>query len=416
LHNAVFWLDIAAQFGYGIPMNYETSITSSQDSSYQLEGSESKNGKRLAWLILAVIILSSVGVGVYYYLSQKNASPAAADTAKKDDKIVGQSVTVVSPGSDTVARIINATGTLAARNEVPIGVVGEGGQVSRVFVDAGDWVKQGQVLVSIDRSVQTQQTAALQAQIGVARADLQLAENELQRALQLVGRGFISKADVDRKTATRDSARARVNVANAQLNENNARNARLDIRAPISGYILERKVETGQTVSAGSGILFRVAQNGEMELQALLGEAELSSISVGIGADVTPVGEAKQFSGRIWQISPMIDATSRQGMARIALPFDRELRPGGFANVQIQAGATTAPVLPESAIQNDKDGSFVYLIGADNKTAKRRVKTGGVTANGIPVLEGLVGTERVVLRAGSFLSEGEVVKPVFEKK
>ena len=103
-------------------------------------------------------------------------------------------------------RSINATGTLAARREIPVGVVGEGGAVSRVFVDAGDWVKQGQVLVSVDRSVQVQQAAALEAQIGVARADAQLAQNELDRALQLVERGFISKADVDRKTATRDSA------------------------------------------------------------------------------------------------------------------------------------------------------------------------------------------------------------------
>ena len=94
----------------------------------------------------------------------------------------------------------------------------------------------------------------------MARADLQLAQNELDRALQLVERGFISKADVDRKTATRDSARARVNVANAQLSETRARNARLDIGAPVSGYVLERNVEPGQTVSAGSGILFRLAQ------------------------------------------------------------------------------------------------------------------------------------------------------------
>ena len=65
---------------------------------------------------------------------------------------------------------------------------------------------------NIDRAAQA---AALEAQIGVTRADLQLAQNELDRAMQLVARGFISKADVDRKTATRDATRARVNVANA---------------------------------------------------------------------------------------------------------------------------------------------------------------------------------------------------------
>jgi HlyD family secretion protein len=399
-------------------MNYETSITHSDSMQFSEDVLGRPVRKKGVWIILA-LVLAAAAAGAIYFMTSGNkgaatATPVAADG--KDTKAAGQSITVISPGSDTVARMINATGTLAARREVPVGVVGEGGQVSAVYVDAGDWVKQGQVMVSIDRSVQTQQAAALSAQIGVARAELQLAENELQRALQLVSRGFISKADVDRKTATRDAARARVNVANAQLSETQARNARLDIRAPVGGYVLERKVEPGQTVGAGAGILFRIAKGGEMELQALLGEADLAAISQGVSASVTPVGDARQFNGQIWQISPMIDATSRQGIARIALPFDRALRPGGFANVQIQAGATTAPILPESAIQTDKDGSYVYLIGAGNKTVKRRIKTGTVTASGIPVIEGLAGNERVVLRAGSFLSEGEVVKPVFEKK
>jgi HlyD family secretion protein len=84
--------------------------------------------------------------------------------------------------------------------------------------------------------------------------------------------------------------------------------------------------------------------------------------------------------------------------------------------VEIIAGASTAPILPESAIQTDKDGNYVYLIGPDNKTSKRRITIGKVTPTGIPIIQGLDGTEKVVLRAGGFLSEGEVVKPVFDKK
>jgi HlyD family secretion protein len=305
---------------------------------------------------------------------------------------------------------------LAARREIPVGVVGEGGQVARVFVDAGDWVKQGQVMVSIERSVQTQQLAGLEAQTGVSRADLQLAQNELERALKLVDRGFISKADVDRKTATRDSARARVRVAEAQLNELRARTARLDIRAPVGGFVLERKVEPGQTVSAGSGILFRVAQGGEMELQARLSETDLANVSVGVQANVKPVGTEQVFNGPIWQIAPMIDAQNRQGIARIALPFDRALKPGGFASVEIKAGAMSAPILPESAVQNDKEGSFVYIVGKDNKVVRRKVKTGEVTPNGLAIVEGLDGTERVVLYAGGFLNPGETINPKLQRR
>src|SRR3546814_10241653 len=100
---------------------------------------------------------------------------------------------------------------------MPVGGAGEGGEVSRVLVEAGDWVNAGQTLATIERSVQSQQAQQLAAQIEVAKAEAALAQNELDRALALVDRGFVSKADVDRKTAARDAAHARARVAQAQL-------------------------------------------------------------------------------------------------------------------------------------------------------------------------------------------------------
>lgn len=396
-------------------MNYETTMSSPVGSDILMSEDDLSARRKRRWIIAgAVIGLLILAALALSYFRDESAAVKAAAAAEKDSQ--AQTVTVISPGSDTVVRAINASGTLAARRDTPVGVVGEGGQVSRVYVDAGDWVKQGQVLASIDRSVQSQQAAALQAQIGVANADLQLSQNELNRALQLVERGFISKADVDRKTATRDSARARVNVANAQVNEIRARNARLDIRAPVGGFVLERNVEPGQTVSAGSGTLFRLAKGGEMEMQALLGEADLASISAGVSATIIPVGSDRSFTGQVWQVSPTINPQTRQGIARIALPFDRALRPGGFANVTIKAGAVTAPLLPESAIQNDREGSYVYIIDKDNKAERRAITLGDVSEKGVAIVAGLNGTERVVLRAGGFLNPGVTVIPKLQKQ
>jgi RND family efflux transporter MFP subunit len=391
-------------------MNYETTMSGALHDE-MLEDNADRNRRMIIAAVIAAILV--VAGGAYYFFGKSSDSAALAEAEKAAQ---AQTVSVVVPGRDTVARTVNATGTLAARREIPVGVVGEGGRVLQVYADAGDWVSQGDILVSVDRSVQSQQAAALEAQIGVTRADLQLAQNELDRAVQLVSRGFISKADVDRKTATRDATRARVNVANAQLAETRARNARLDIRAPVSGYVLERKVETGQTVSAGSGILFRIAKDGQLELQAKLSEDDLAQVDVGIPATVTPVGTDRVFSGNIWQISPMIDAQSRQGMARVALPFDKALRPGGFASVEIKSGAMTAPVLPESAVQTGPNGSFVYVVGKGNKVKQRPIKVGPVTANGLIIQEGLDGTERVVLYAGGFLNPDETINPKLLKK
>jgi len=320
-------------------------------------------------------------------------------------------VTVVSPGQTSVEGQISATGTLAARRPMPVGVVGEGGRVVSVLVEPGDWVRAGQPLLVIDRSVQTQQAESSAAQIEVARADAELAQANLDRALQLVDRGFISQADVDRLTATRDAAVARVRVAEAQYRELLARNARLNIVAPAAGLVLERAVEPGQVVSAGGTPLFTIARGGEMELLADVNEDDLAVLSVGATATVTPVGSGKTFTCQIWQISPVIDDQDRQGIARCAMPYDPALRPGGFASAQLSRGAVVAPRLPESAIMSDERGSYVFVVGDENRVVRRPVTTGIVTEEGIAV-EGLAAGDRVVVRAGGFLNEGDRINPV----
>ena len=391
-------------------MNYEARIDSphaapAPDAADELYvTAEDRASGRRVWLILAATAVLLVAL---WFFVHRNDAPATKIGADQQ----AATVTVVVPGRATIAGEINATGTLAARREEPVGSVGEGGQVAEVRVEAGEWVRQGQVLAVIDRSVQVQQQASQAAQVQVAQADARLAQANLDRALRLVERGFISRADIDRLTATRDSALARVNVARATLGQLRAQAARLNIVAPSDGLVLERRVERGQVVGGGSGVLFRLARGGELELQARLSETDLAQLSPGVAASVTPVGSPKTFSGQVWQVSPVIDPATRQGTARIALAYAPELRPGGFASVVIRAGTVIAPKLPESAILSDNAGAYVYIVGADSKVVRRAVKTGLVTADGIAVVEGLNGSERVVLRAGGFLQPGETVKP-----
>jgi HlyD family secretion protein len=113
----------------------------------------------------------------------------------------------------------------------------------------------------------------------------------------------------------------------------------------------------------------------------------------------------------VWQISPVIDAQTRQGTARIQLKYDPALRPGGFATAVIRSGSIRAPLLPESAVQNDDKGSFVYVVGPGNKAVRRDVKVGDVSDAGVVILSGLQGHEKVVLSAGAFLNPGDRVTP-----
>lgn len=392
-------------------MNYDAKIDASGDGAGVAAfdalidtSDEDRAAKRRMWIIGAIAAILLVGV----WFLMHHRGPDALDPSAASQAPV---VTVLAPGRTTVVGQINATGTLAARRELPVGSAGEGGQVVQVLVEPGQWVQAGQALAIIDRSVQVQQVASLGAQINVARADAQLAQANLDRAQKLVARGFISKADIDRLTATRDAAAARVNVARAQLGEAQARTARLNIVAPAAGLVLERKAEPGQVVSSGSGVLFRIAKGGEMELLARLGEDDLARIASGASARVTPVGSNKSFIGQVWQLSPVIDPQTRQGTVRVALSYAPELRPGGFASVELSSGTVVAPVLPESAILTDAKGSYVYIVDSSDKVRRRDIKTGDVTDRGVVILSGLSGSEQVIQRAGAFVSDGETVKP-----
>lgn len=392
-------------------MNYETTVTAEQSGERMgaFDAAPARRSRR-RWIVGAGLVLLAAIVAYFAFgAGGQDAAPAA----DKDSQL--PVVTVVAPGRATVEGTISTIGTLAARREIPVGVVGEGGRVVSVPVDQGDWVRQGQVLVAIDRSVQNQQASGAAAQIGVARADASLAQANLDRALKLVERGFVSKADIDRLTATRDAAAARVRVAEASLRELQARNARLNIYAPTDGLILTRNVEPGQTVGAGTPPVFTMARGGEMELLAKLGEEDLARISVGTPVVVTPVGLDRSFTGQIWQIEPTIDAQTRQGTARVALAYAPGLRPGGFASAVVNSGTVVAPMLPESAVLSDDTGNYVFIVGKDDKVVRRGVTTGLVTANGIAITSGLTGQERVVLRAGGFLNAGERVKPKLGK-
>jgi RND family efflux transporter MFP subunit len=391
-------------------MNFEsrplTPETGGPDGS-SWEEEDARRSKRRRWILIGAIALALIVA----YGAWRALSGTGGDAADQGNANI-PSVTVMVPGRTQVEGVIVATGSLAARREMPVGVAGEGGQVARVLVEPGQWVAAGQTLATIDRQVQTQQIAQLEAQVRVAQANAHLAQAQLDRAQALVDRGFVSRADIDQRTATRDAANAQVRVAQASVAETRARTGRLDIRAPAAGLVLTRGVEPGQVVSSGSGVLFRIARGGEMELLAQVSETDFANLAVGARATVTPVGSETGFPGQIWQLSPVIDPQSRQGTARIAVAYAPGIRPGGFAEARIISGSQQAPLLPESAVLNDDRGSYVYIVGADNKAERRDVRIGQVSDAGVPVISGLTGQEKIVVSAGAFLNPGDRVNPV----
>jgi len=386
-------------------MNRETSFYSS-DTLVVVDRSR----RRRMVIIAAVVILGLLAIGVALMMSRSASEKKAAEAASAS---AGQvpNVTVIVPGMSSIGRAIVASGPLAAKRDQPVGIAGSGGRVVRVLADAGTWVHAGQVLAIVDRSVQAQQAAQLAAQIDAARANAALAQSNYERALALQGRGFVSKAEIDAKKATRDAAYAQVRVAQAQLAATRAEIGRLNVTAPASGLVLERNVEVGQIVGAGSPALFRIAEGGQMEMRAQLSQQDLAQVHVGMPASVTPVGSQRSVSGTVWQVAPVIDPQSRLGDVRIAVPYDSTMRPGGFAEARITAGTASAPMLPQSAVLSDDAGNYVYIVNGKNEVERRNIKIGAVNDNGVAIAAGLSGNEAVVLSAGPFLNPGQKVNP-----
>jgi RND family efflux transporter MFP subunit len=386
-------------------MNRETSIHSS-DTLVVVDGSRRR---RQLVILGAVAALALFVIGLGLLTSQRSNSNG---TSGAGGASAGQipSVSVVVPGQSQVGRVISASGPLGAKRDQPIGIAGQGGRVVRVFVDAGSWVRAGQVLAIVDRSVQTQQAAQQAASIEAAKAQAALAQSDYDRAIALQGRGFISKAEIDAKKAARDAAYAQVKVAQAQLGATRAQINQLNVVAPTAGLILARSVEVGQIVSPGSGALFRLAEGGQMEMHAQLAQQDLANLHVGMPAKVTPVGSNQSVTGTVWQVAPVIDPQSRLGEVRISVPYTPAMRPGGYAQADITAGTTTAPLLPQSAVLSDEKGNYVYIVDGKSEIERRNIQIGNVGENGVTITSGLSGNEPVVLSAGPFLNPGQKVK------
>ena len=383
-------------------MNRETSIHSS-DTLVVVDRSRRRRQLVIAAAIGVALLVLVLAIVIGRGAANKSAQNGAAGAGQIP------TVSVVVPGRSVVGREVVASGPLGAKRDQPIGIAGSGGRVIRVLVDAGSWVRAGQVLAVVDQSVQAQQATQLAAQIEAAKANAALAQSNYDRAVALQGRGFVSKAEIDSKKATRDAAFAQVRVAQAQFAGTRAEIGRLNIVAPTAGLVLARSVEVGQIVGPANNALFRLAENGQMEMRAQLSQQDLANVQVGMPAQVTPVGSDRSFSGTVWQVAPVIDPQSRLGDVRVAVPYGPAMRPGGFAEVRITAGTTTAPLLPQSAVLSDDRGNYVYIVNGKNVVERRDIKIGTVNDNGVTIASGLSGNEAVVLSAGPFLNPGQRV-------
>ena len=305
----------------------------------------------------------------------------------------------------TVRAIVTATGTLAPLEKVTVGAE-VSGRIETVFVDFNDRVTKGQIIAHINTDAL--KAIALQAQAAVAQAQANLAkaENDLRRAISLQHSGFVSTAAYDTAKAARDTAAATLKSAKAQSEQAEANLDKADIRAPIDGIVLDRKVDPGQTVAASfqTPELFVIASDlTKLELDVDIDEADIGQVRVGQNATFTvDAYPAASFNAVVRELRNAAKTVSNVVTYQGVLTVDNAqglLKPGMTATADITVkivenvltipngalrftpdaqnysgpGATN-PVAPVDPIATGK--GKVWVVGADGKPVSRDVTLG----------------------------------------
>ena len=361
---------------------------------------------RVKWTLGVLAIVVAVAVAAAVWMSRASGPSATATLANEQSIPL---VSAVSPGVTAVTSNVTFTGAISARYDMPIGIDGDAGRIVGIYVEAGDHVKKGQLLAKLDDSVLVPQVNRLAASLEQTRAQAALSAAEYRRAQAVAPAGALSAEEVEKRRATQITDEATVKVAAAQLAEYEARLNRTHVVAPVDGTVLMRKAEVGQIASSGGDALFRIASGGEVEMRGQIAEQDLAVLKTGQPAAVYITGLSRPFEGRVRLLGAVIDPNTRLGEIRIALKPDPALRPGAFARGSVIVDKAERPVLPQTAVMSDSQGTYVYVINGESHVERRSVSVGGTIDAGVIVSAGLTGSERVVTTAGGFLRNGERV-------
>lgn len=324
---------------------------------------------------------------------------------------------------------VNANGTLN-----PVRVVNVGSQVSgtveRLHVDFNDKVAAGQLLLELDPRLFRARLQQSEAALANARAQATLAEANARRAAELFRQDFISRQDYDQAVAAARSQAAQVASALAAVSQDRANLGFSIIRAPVSGVVIARKIDIGQTVAASfqTPELFTIAQDlTDMQIEAAVAEADISRVRLGQPVSFTVDAFAERpFEGTVSQIR--LNPSTQQNVVTytvvVAVPNpDGALLPGMTVNatfvVTDHADVLLVPNAalswkpadwtrpPTTAAERRDLPTTLFVLGADGRPAARRVALGAADNERSIVLRGeLKAGERVITATADSRAKG----------
>jgi HlyD family secretion protein len=361
-----------------------------------------------------------------------------AAKAMPADETLAAVVTVARVAPADFIETVLASGSLVAREEILVGPEVEGLRIIEVLADEGARVKKGDVLARLvadtldaqvaqnDAAIARSSAAIAQARASIVQAEARLVEgrNALERARPLRGAGHMTEAVFDQREQAARTAQAQLEASQdglklaeaekaqveAQRRELMWRRGRIEVTAPADGIVSRRMARVGGYAAGAAEPIFRIVAKGEVELDAEVIETRLAIVKQGQAARVEVAGLGV-ISGTVRLVSPEVDKSTRLGRVRIFLGDNPGLRVGSFARGVIATANGSGLAVPASGILYGPDGPTVQVV-RNNRVETRKVKTGLAGGALVEVREGLEEGDLVVARAGTFLREGDAVRPV----
>lgn len=395
----------------------------------------------LSQTLTALIVVAIGGVAIIAGEASLpvTAAEAPVAAAPEPEPAPLPAISVAPATRDEIVDMLRVTGSIVAREEVVVGVDVEGLKVVEILADVGDRVAAGDVLArlstdTIDVQLAQNASSLARADAAIAQVGSQIAEAEaantvaaaaLQRASELFDRGVIANDVLEQRQSDADTAAARLEAARrgldvavadrrvveAQRAEIELRLEKAEVRAPASGVVLGRTARVGAIASGGAEPLFRIAEDGLVELAADATETDLVRLAAGMPVSVTPSGGGEALSGEVRLVSPEVDPATRLGSVRIALQDAESARIGSFAWGDIEVARRTGITVPLGAVLETRGTASVQVV-ADGVVETRPVETGLRDVDKVEVVSGLEEGESVVSRAGTFVQDGDHVVAV----
>lgn len=367
--------------------------------------------KPLPLILMAALALAGLGLWAQHSTAaDANQSAAAAKPA----------LTVALTQARVVSLPIKlaANGNISAWQEASVGAEANGLRVQELLVNVGDPVQRGQLLATFAPESVQADVALARAALAEAQANATEATANAERARAVQGSGALSAQQISQYLTQDLTAKARVELAKAQLDAQSLRLKHTQVLAPDAGIISARSATVGAVLGAGVE-MFRLIRQGRLEWRAELTSSELGRVTAGTGVLVTAPGGA-QRKGRVRMVAPTVDAQTRNGLVYVDLPALPEggktgataFKPGMFARGEFELGQSGALAVQQSAVLVREGFSFVMRVGADNRVSQRKVQTGRVLGDQVEILSGVQPEDRLVASGASFLSDGDLVRVV----